>query len=327
MENLRLNKFYSGGLITNYYCSSKCRHCLYGSSPGWKKEYITKEMTRAIFKKLRSLGIYSIHIGGGEPFLNIPSLIQVVKTAAQEGITIEYIETNSSWYRDEKSGIRVLKELKDCGIDTLLISISPFHNEYIPFYKVKGVINACKKAGISIFPWLSEFYSDIDAFNDDKPHKLEEYLEHYGANYLKEVNYRFGLTMRGRALKTYKNIYKHTPLEKILENNGGCKELEQTTHFHIDLYGNYIPGLCSGLAIDYRDLGEIIDKDKYPIITTLYTKGIRGLHDIAVEKFGFHPENEYLSKCHLCFEIRKFLVTKTKSFYNDLAPQEYYLQV
>ncbi len=43
MQLLHISSLYSGGLITNYYCTSQCRHCLYGCSPKWPKEYIIKE--------------------------------------------------------------------------------------------------------------------------------------------------------------------------------------------------------------------------------------------------------------------------------------------
>ena len=57
---------------------------------------------------------------------------------------IDYVETNSSWYRDPDTAIELLDRLKRKGLHTLLISMSPFHNEYIPFAKVKGVMVAAQ---------------------------------------------------------------------------------------------------------------------------------------------------------------------------------------
>jgi 2-iminoacetate synthase ThiH len=70
MAGLQINYLNSGGLITNYYCTSECGHCLYRCSPKWKKEYIDKPGAKAILQKILSLGCNSIHIGGGEPLLN-----------------------------------------------------------------------------------------------------------------------------------------------------------------------------------------------------------------------------------------------------------------
>ena len=99
MNPLHISYLQSGGLITNYYCTSRCRHCLYGCSPSWPKEYIDKDTARMNFKKIKSLNCFSVHIGGGEPFLKADLLESVLEAASEEGIGIEYIETNSSWKR------------------------------------------------------------------------------------------------------------------------------------------------------------------------------------------------------------------------------------
>ena len=138
----------SGGLITNYYCTSACKHCLYACSPHWKKEYITQEAAAEIMTTIRSLGCRSIHIGGGEPFLNFEGLLNVARVAQDIGMGIDYIETNSSWFKDEETAISLLRQLQLCGVSQLLVSISPFHNEFIPFRKVKGVLNASRKCGL-----------------------------------------------------------------------------------------------------------------------------------------------------------------------------------
>ena len=51
----------SGGLITNYYCTSSCGHCLYRCSPRWEKKYIDQETTRQILQKVKDLGCHSLH--------------------------------------------------------------------------------------------------------------------------------------------------------------------------------------------------------------------------------------------------------------------------
>ncbi|NLJ40831.1 MAG: radical SAM protein [Clostridiales bacterium] len=67
---LKINRLVSGGIITNYHCSSKCKHCSYSSSPEWPKDYMTKAMANEVFAILKRMGCNRVHIGGGEPFLN-----------------------------------------------------------------------------------------------------------------------------------------------------------------------------------------------------------------------------------------------------------------
>ena len=324
MRLLNISLLYSGGLITNYYCTSQCRHCLYGCSPKWPKKYINKERTRENFSLIKSLGCYSVHIGGGEPLLDTARLEDVLFIAKEEGMHIEYVETNSSWYKNDDSALKILGRLKRAGLTTLLVSISPFHNEHITFSKVKGVINVCRASGISVFPWIQEFYPELDMLDDSVTHKLDEFKSIFGEDYLRKIPSRYWIHYGGRAIQTYKEIYPLRPTEEILDANGGCDELENTSHFHADLFGNYLPGLCSGLAIILKDLGKPLNADEYPLITALYNNGIRELLKIATSEYGFKAEKEYLNKCHLCFDIRKYMVKKKGVNSKELQPVDYY---
>jgi len=325
MKSLTINHLESGGLITNYYCSSQCRHCLYACSPRWEKKYIKIPEARETFSKIFELGCYSIHIGGGEPFLNIESLKQVLKTAYEENIRIEYVETNSSWYRDRAETVETLAALKKFGLSTLLISMSPFHNEYIPFSKVKGVLEACEEAGVYTFPWVQNFYDDINSFDDTKPHSLDEYLQAFGPDYLRQVPSRVWMHMGGRAITLFQESLPGIDTEEIIASSQPCDELADVTHFHFDCFGNYLPGLCSGMAIARSDLGKPLDSGKYPFITILHEQGIGALLEYARREHEFISKNHYISKCHLCLDIRKYLVLAMNVQSADLAPEEFYL--
>ena len=288
---------------------------------------MTPEIAAQVFRKIKELGCYSVHIGGGEPFLDTVALENVIKVARDESIHIEYIETNSSWYRDEESVTEILFAIKKAGVSTLLISISPFHNEHIPFKKVKGVIRACKRAGISTFLWIPEFYPEIDQFDDQLKHTLDEYRQKFGDDYVKRIPSRYWIHFGGRALKTFREKFPLQPLRAILENSGRCRELTDTTHFHVDLFGNYIPGLCSGLAIQIQDLGKPLDPDKYPFINMLFSEGIKGFLKLAQERYGFIPGDQYFSKCDLCLEIRQFLANEKRIPSHELEPREFYQHI
>jgi len=326
-EGFVIDRLHSGGVITNYYCTSSCGHCLYFCSPKWKKDYIETGMLAQILGKIRGLGCNSIHIGGGEPFLNLSGLKVVVETCRSAGILVEYVETNSVWYRSMDSACEVLSSLKERGLSTLLVSMSPFHNEHIPFFKVKGVMEACKAVGISVFPWISDFYSEMDAFDDRKPHTLTEYENMYGSDYLMKLPSRYWVHPGGRALKTYSRIFGLRPYKEILlSNQEGCGELMDVSHFHFDLFGNYIPGLCSGLAIHYSDLGNTVPQEKYPFLHILFHQGVSGLFELVSDDYGFKPSAGYISKCHLCFEIRRHLVIDKGVKAREFQPNDFYKQ-
>jgi len=321
---LQIKHLSSGGLITNYYCTSRCAHCLYCCSPLWEKRYIDETTARLNLEKIRALGCSAVHVGGGEPCLDPQGLLRVLEVARDTGVRIDYVETNSSWYRDHDSAVAQLKELKARGLETLLVSISPFHNEYIPFQKVKGVIEACRAARLAAFPWVSDFYRELDAFDPAATHRLAEYRKRFGADYLRKIPARYWIHFGGRALETFAGIFETCDSAAILSlERRGCRELQDVSHFHLDLFGNYIPGLCSGLAIRRDDLGTPITAEKYPLLARLYESGINGLFEVAREQ-GFEPAGAYLSKCHLCLDIRRYLVLDRKLKFPELTPLGFY---
>ena len=327
-EDFMIDRLQSGGVITNYFCTSSCGHCLYFCGPKRQKDYIEKWMLVQIIEKIRSLGCRSIHIGGGEPFLNLGGLKMVVETCRSANIGTEYVETNSSWYKGLNSACEILSSLKERGLSALLVSMSPFHNEHIPFFKVKGVIDACNTVGISVFPWISDFHSEIDAFDDRKTHALAEYENRYGSGYMMRLPSRYWIHPGGRALKTYSRISRLTPYDEILSSNqGGCRELMDVSHFHFDQFGNYIPGLCSGLALHYTDLGSVATPEKYPFFHILFRGGVAHLLKFVSDEYGFTPTKGYISKCHLCFEIRRYLVIDKGIKAREFQPNDFYEQI
>lgn len=321
----------SGGMITNYYCTSRCRHCAYFCSPSWDKNYMTGGTAAGLLDIVKAKGCRSLHIGGGEPLLDPESLLPVLEEFRKAGVSVDYIETNSSWFKPTTAGReeaeKLLLELQQLGVSTLLISISPFHNEYIPFLKVEGVLEACRKTGTGIFPWVDSFRADLKHFDSEKTHSLDEYSEEFGPDYIPTIPNRYWVSFRGRALQTYKPYMQPQPYTGILKQSPGpCRELYDVSHFHVDLFGNYIPGLCTGLSIAAADLQGPVSSETYPFISALMTEGIAGLAELTVKDYGFQPKEEYVSKCDLCYDIRKYLVTEKGIDSPDLQPAEYYRQ-
>ena len=322
-----IDRLRSGGLITNYFCTSTCKHCLYNCSPRWEKRYIDSKTAEKCLMKIRSLGCRSVHIGGGEPLLRPEKLGTVFEIATKIGVSVEYVETNSSWFRDIESAKALLARLRQKGLQTLLVSISPFHNEQVPFSRVQGVIEAAKQVGVGIFPWITDFISDLSQFDPAKSHSLDEYRHVYGDDYLMQILQRYWIHLGGRALETFRPWLGKKTFQHILdENPGGCAaELTDTSHFHIDLFGNYIPGLCAGLAIWKDDLGTPLSREKYPILVNLYQNGIRGFFEFTRQNYEFSPQKtNYINKCDLCTEIRTHLITKDYNESTEVNPAEFY---
>ncbi len=181
--------------------------------------------------------------------------------------------------------------------------------------------------GIQAFPWVNEFVRDLSRLDMNRAHGMAEFEAAFGSDYLKRIPDRYWIHLGGRALQTFRPVYPQHPLEQILENSPlNCsRTLSDTSHFHIDLYGNYVPGLCAGLAVAMDDLGRPLTEADYPLLHRLATSGIRGLFRMAVRDYGFVPQRRaYLNHCDVCHEIRGALVQADKGRFKELAPEGHY---
>ena len=114
------------------------------------------------------------------------------------------------------------------------------------------------------------------------------------------------------------------PAEVIIENSPPCSLLSGVYHFHVDLYGNFIPQSCAGLSIKLSELVQGANPKKYPVLYNLETKGIKGLVELVVKEYGYKLKAEYAGKCDLCYDIRSYLVLEKKMELPDLQPWNHY---
>jgi hypothetical protein len=327
MTQLHIKRLVSGGVITNYHCVSRCGHCLYNSGPHRDRAYLDPAAATDIFRRILGLGCRSVHIGGGEPLLDPDGLKAVLEAARRTGMGIDYVETNSAWFQDREQAADILENLRAAGLRTLLVSMSPFHSAHIPFVRVRGVIDACRRSGIQVFPWVNAFVRDLDRLGDGETHTMAAFETAFGRDYLARIPDRYWIHLGGRALDTFRDVCPQHPVARILANAplSCARPLGDTSHFHIDLHGRYIPGLCAGLALAMEDLGTPLPAGKYPLLARLAANGIEGLYDLAREDYGFEPTRAaYLTHCDLCTDIRRFLVKQRQDEFAELAPQGFY---
>ena len=128
-------------------------------------------------------------------------------------------------------------------------------------------------------------------------------------------------------MDTFRPILPTLSADQIrLKHARSCRNaLSDTSHFHIDLYGTYVPGLCSGLGFPAENIGRTLDEAEFPILNLLWNEGIRGLLDWAESEVGFAPRREgYANTCDLCNDIRFFLMESGAGPFAELTPTGYY---
>jgi organic radical activating enzyme len=323
--SFQVTKVISGGIMCNYNCSVKCAHCRHNASPRREGGFISEAMLDHILQKLEWLGCQSVHLEGGEPFLYPEELLRAVKQINNSKIYLEHIVTNGSWYQNQKSTRILLKQLKEYGLRRLLLKVSPFQNENIPLNKVNHVAQEAEKLGINVMIWDNEVYPEVASFDRSTTHSLNQYLKKFGPDYMKKLAECFNVTFAGRTFDAYEKYLNKYPVANILNNYSPCIDSFPTQHhFHVDLYGNFIFSHTNGVAQHIDDVGKPIDPRKYPYLSILTHGGIPGLYKLATQKYGFKPKTEYISKCHLCYDIRRFLVIDQGIESPDLQPLGFY---
>jgi len=298
-----------GGVMVNYQCNAACRHCLYSCSPTRGTGYVDEDSAEKICALLCKGGCRSVHIGGGEPFLDLNGLVMFIRKLKKAGITLKYIETNAYWV-NEASAQEKLERLLAEGPQTLCISTDPFHAEYVPCGAPLALAELCEKTGVDYFFWRQEFLPVLSLLDKEKVlsrAELEKALnEYYIHTTAQDHSIRYG----GRAVNIEKEFGSLFPSENFATENTPCHKLLSTRHFHVDMYCYFIPPGCTGIRIPLSEVVDGIPEGKYPAFEALYSGGVSSLLALA-KRHGFSPDLEgYSSKCNLCFYLRHFLANK-----------------
>ncbi|MEN3013873.1 MAG: radical SAM protein [Endomicrobiia bacterium] len=333
MEKLTLPKPVSCGIFLTYRCCANCRHCVYASSAKWSADFLDKKKAIFIIEQLSKWLPKSsyitfnagIHFSGGEPFLNFELLVDLVKIAKEHKISPVLVETNCFWAKDKKTSIEKLSKLRSYGLDGILLSINPFVLEFVKFRNIKVALESALEifghSGVILYQEI--FYDAIAKSNIFATLKFEEFIKKFG---YKMLTYMELLPM-GRATYKLTNLFKKYPKEYFFNTNC-AEEFINPYHVHIDNYGNYIPSFCAGISLnnlfETHDPLNVNLKEK-PIIQAL-TKSLEELYYIA-KQYHYQPLSEgYISKCHMCLDIRKHIVAKTHQF-KELTPTQYYTYI
>ena len=303
-----------GGVMVNYRCNAACRHCLYSCSPTrGPAAYIDEESAEKICRLLRKGGCRSVHIGGGEPFLDLDGLLMAVRKLKRAGIKLEYIETNAFWAAGtsaQKEAREKLERLLAEGGNTLCISIDPFHAEYVPWGAPLALAELCDKTGMDYFLWKREFVPVLSKLDPKKAHPRPEMEKILSGKYINNTARLYGIGCGGRAVNIEREFSALYPAEKFAADKSPCRNLLSTGHFHTDQEGFFIPPRCTGIRIPLSEAVEGIPEGKYPVFEALYYGGLNALMDYAL-KAGFSPDTEgYPSRCNLCFHLRYFLTER-----------------
>jgi hypothetical protein len=323
---------YSAGVLLSYRCSGTCKHCLYACSPRWPADWISEADAERVLSHLAGTmrGKYPIpgqvgvndgvHFTGGEPFLNFPLLLRLVEIARRVGVPTTFVETNGFWATNDETARGKLRALLDAGLDGILISANPFLLEHVPFERTKRAARIGREVfGANAIVYQQLFFEQFKLMGLRGTLPFDEYVER-GGHALQYVE----LFANGRVPCKMSHLFEHHPAAAYF--HASCRrELIRDWHIHVDNYGNYMPGFCGGLSLgDARDLDAIIrgiDLNRLPVTAALL-EGLGALYELGAA-WGYRERaGGYLSKCHLCLEVRRHLARHGD--FAELRPAEMY---
>lgn len=322
---IKLPKPVSGGIILSYQCNLSCIHCMYNCRKNWKG-WISIEIFEKYIKKLKDVNSFiSLHLTGGEPFLNFPLLKECTKICKEYNIPF-FVETNCYWAKNDEIAENLLLQLKKCGLNSIMLSYSIFYVNKVP---LKNFEIAMKKSfeifgqeNVSFYTFSG--YKLLKEANIEQKVTFSEALQKIGnkkfVDFLKDY-----IVPKGKCLYNLDEWFQKFPPEKFKGAN--CLlEFLNPYHIHIDLYGNYIPSFCSGISLgNIEEIFKnwVVNPDKILnfLITDIYS------FLLWAENLGYKRSSKgYINKCHLCLDIRKFLIENGMVF-DSLKPVEFYSEI
>lgn len=312
------------GFIINYVCNAKCRHCAFAGAPLGGQDFASYESACRIASKLAAHGVTALHIGGGEPFLRFDALCGVIRALTEHGIAIDYIETNAFWCTQKALVKERLQTLRALGANTLMVSVDPFHVEYVPLARPLLLCQVLDELGMEYFIWQERFIKQLMSLDPARTHSHEELQRALGADYILQTAREYGIGLHGRALQIAPQLYPPKPAV-LVASAQPCAGMLNGTHCHADLYGKIIPAGCPGISIDIEDFftprGRVRDAQAYPIVQRLLAGGTAALLRYGCQ-WGFDPQTPCSTNCDLCYRLRRFLLKRKPS--RDIAPACFY---
>jgi hypothetical protein len=319
-----IGQLHGGGIVLGYRCPSRCRHCLYACGPH------RRDGLPDVDGLDRMLGLLAerapgarYHIGGGEPFLDVGLLAHAVEGMASRGLALDYVETNASWATSRGRAEELLGELAAVGLERVLVSVSPFHAEFVSPRRTRSCIAAAERIlSGGAFVWIPEFFGDLRGCADGERLDLEGLLDAKGDRYAVSLAARYGLVPAGRAGRYLARHGQLHDWRELVERAPCPSRLRDTSHFHVDGDGLYVPGLCAGLVLPLEELPGPVDREAHPLVGELVEPGGLGrVVERAVES-GFAAGEGFSAPCDLCTAVRLFLWERGERA--DLGPEGFY---
>lgn len=292
--------------VVTYHCTGRCIHCSVGEGNNVPEHpHVQTEAAVSAIRQLTGhFPIASVMTFGGEPLLYPDTVCAIHKTARDCGIEIRQLITNGYFSKDNDRIREVAENLKEAGVNNLLLSVDAFHQQTIPLEPVQSFAGWASKAGIEklhLSPaWLVNKEHD-NTYNA----KTKELLAAFSDLGISE-SHGNNIFMAGNAAK-YLAEYYPAPNLCLSDSCGSQPYTDPLTDItSLSIVPNGDVMICNfAIGNIYReDLLEIVaryDPHANKYMRAILERGAAGLLDIA----GQNNIPADISKCYTICDLCK----------------------
>ena len=276
------------GLILTYRCNAECRHCFFEAGPR-REETISHELGIKAINETAKLGAEWVSLTGGESMLEPELVSYFIKHASELGLKTEIV-SNGYWATSIQEANRLLKPLKDLGLDALNLSIDDFHQEYIPLTSVKNAYWAAQGLGIKIILMVTTTKNNKITANTIPELLEDDKIQIMGSQRIRDPHallIETPVTPAGRG----KDITDH---DYTLISEVKCSEILRDIGIGPD--GSVYP--CCGPLATKITLGNINEKSLKKILEEAEQNQF-----CASIREGVPVSGAFTSKCHVCLSL------------------------
>ncbi len=137
------------GIVLTAHCNASCSHCSKNHGP-YRTEQLSRETIFRLMDEAAAIKdgeALAFDLTGGEPFVDFELLVAVVAHGTRLGAPVSCV-SNGFWARDDAVATQKLTQLKDAGLTSLSISVSRFHQEFVPLQRARRALAIATRLGI-----------------------------------------------------------------------------------------------------------------------------------------------------------------------------------
>lgn len=289
--------------LVTYQCTFACDHCFLYCSPKAKGVFTIEKIKAILDDSLNIPTVDNVFFEGGEPFLYYDIMLEGIKYATQLGLSVGIV-TNGYWARTKAKALKYLKPLQELGVSSIGLSDDAFHYGDRQDTPPKIAHAVCEELGIS------------NSYYCIEPPSIE--MDH-------------SQIPKGKPIVGGGTVFKGRAVDKL---SGGLpfgnwkefttcphEDIDKPERIHIDPFGNVF--ICQGISlgnVNQQPLSEMFktyQPETHPILGPIQ----KGGPALLAETYQFDPSNDYIEPCHLCYAVRKSLLTRFK---DQLTPAQVY---